>query len=534
MQAHRRPRGDITHNHETGTGRKGASKFRLKIDIPSFNGTLNIEAFLDWVTDVDRFFEHVEVPNEKRAAMVACRLKSSPAAWWDRQLRDRELQGKARVCTWRKMRGMIVDEYLPADYDQVLFQQYQCCQQNNRSVHDYTCEFNRLTTRTKLSESTSQQVAQYMEGLKPQIRNRIGIQHIKTLRDAKSFALKVEQMIHQNPFRNQQNSDRTRPTGQRAGDTPAQQNNEKKGATEGFKNTPAQQQQGGRPNPNPYSRPFMGKCYRCGGTGHTSNTCPERRTVNLAGKEIDEVEPEFCDPGGDSDMNDGDPDNDLLARVCRRVLTAPKVEDIQTQRHQLFRTRCTIKGKIFTILIDGGSMENIIGGKVARTLELQMEPHPNPYNLSRIATTSGGIRVAQCCKVPFSIGNYSDEIICDVVEGLDVCNIILGRPWQFDVGSCHDGRTNTYSFEKGGKRFVLLPLHCRKREPVVELVSLCSSWPDIKQEFWRTDTAFALVIKQEVSQERPSITKLPENIQLQLAEFADIRLATVTRHSTPY
>lgn len=128
MLAHRRPRGDITHNHETGTGRKGASELRLKIDIPSFDGTLNIEDFLDWVTDVDMFFEHVEVPSEKRAAMVAYRLKSGAAAWWDVQLCDRELQGKARVCTWRKMRGMIVDEYLRADYDQVLFQQYQRCQ----------------------------------------------------------------------------------------------------------------------------------------------------------------------------------------------------------------------------------------------------------------------------------------------------------------------------------------------------------------------------------------------------------------------
>ncbi|KAG6415636.1 hypothetical protein SASPL_123049 [Salvia splendens] len=371
MQAHRHPRGDIKHNHEMGTGRKGASEFRLKIDIPSFDGTLNIEDFLDWVTDVDRFFEHVEVLNEKRAAMVACRLKSVAAAWWDMQLRDRELQGKARVFTWRKMRGMIVDEYLPADYDQ--------------------------TTRTKLSESTSQQVARCMEELKPQIRNRIGIQHIKTLRNAKSFALKAEQMImiQQNPFRNQQNSDRTRPTGQTAGDTPAQQNNKKKGATEGFKNTPAQQQQGGR---KPQSKPLFSTIHG---------------------------EPEFCDPDGDGDMNDVDPDNDLLAGVCRRVLTAPKVEDSQTQRHQLFCTRCTIKGKIFTILIDGGSMDNIIGGKVARTLELQMEPHPNPYNLGWIATTSGGIHVAQRCK--------------------------------FDVGSCHDGRTNTYSFEKGVRDLYYYP-----------------------------------------------------------------------------
>ncbi|KAL1543967.1 hypothetical protein AAHA92_20876 [Salvia divinorum] len=137
---------------------------------------------------------------------------------------------------------------------------------------------------------------------------------------------------------------------------------------------------------------------------------------NLAGKEVDDEEAEFCDPDEDGSVNDDDPNDDLLAGVCRRVLTAPKVEDSQTQRHQLFRTCCTIKGKIFTILIDGESMENIIGGKVARTLELQMEPHPNPYTLGWIATTSGGIRVAQCCK--------------------------------FDVSSCHDGRTNVYSFEK--------------------------------------------------------------------------------------
>ncbi|KAG6384252.1 hypothetical protein SASPL_155938 [Salvia splendens] len=224
----------------------------------------------------------------------------------------------------------------------VLFQQYQRCQQNNRSVHDYTCEFNRLTTRTKLSESTSQRVARYMEGLKPQIRNRIGIQHIRTLRDAKSFALKAEQMIQQTLSATNKIVTEPDLRGRHQEKQPTQQISEKKGAVEGFKNTPAQQQLGGRPNTNPYSRPFMGKCYRCGGP-----------------------ETEFCDPDGDGDMNDGDSDNDLLAGVCRRV----------SGQHP--------------------SMENIIGGKVARTLESQMEPHPNSYTLGRIAATSGGIRVAQ-------------------------------------------------------------------------------------------------------------------------------------------
>ena len=40
-----------------------------------------------------------------------------------------------------------------------------------------------------------------------------------------------------------------------------------------------------------------------------------------------------------------------------------KQED-NTQRHQLFRTRCTINNKLFQLIIDSGSFENIIGREV--------------------------------------------------------------------------------------------------------------------------------------------------------------------------
>ncbi|XP_020678215.2 uncharacterized protein LOC110096542 [Dendrobium catenatum] len=40
---------------------------------------------------------------------------------------------------------------------------------------------------------------------------------------------------------------------------------------------------------------------------------------------------------------------------------------------------------------------------------------------------------------------------------MDVCHLILGRPWQFDTGVLYDGRTNSYSFEWKNRKMRLLP-----------------------------------------------------------------------------
>ena len=47
--------------------------------------------------------------------------------------------------------------------------------------------------------------------------------------------------------------------------------------------------------------------------------------------------------------------------------------------------------------------------------------------------------------------------MCDVMP-MDVCHVLLGRPWQFDRKSINDGKRNTYTIEKGGNKHTLLPL----------------------------------------------------------------------------
>ena len=53
--------------------------------------------------------------------------------------------------------------------------------------------------------------------------------------------------------------------------------------------------------------------------------------------------------------------------------------------------------------------------------------------------------------------------MCDVMT-MDVCYVLLGRPWQFYKNVVHDGRRNTYTFDKDGKKHTFIPMKDEREE----------------------------------------------------------------------
>jgi hypothetical protein len=56
-----------------------------------------------------------------------------------------------------------------------------------------------------------------------------------------------------------------------------------------------------------------------------------------------------------------------------------------------------------------------------------------------------------------------DEILCDVIP-MDVCHILLVRPWKYDRKVIHDGINNTYTLEKNGRTHMLLPIEDKEKK----------------------------------------------------------------------
>ena len=91
------------------------------------------------------------------------------------------------------------------------------------------------------------------------------------------------------------------------------------------------------------------------------------------------------------------------------------------------------------------------------SLHLTVEDHPHLYSLFWFKK-GNEIKVTKRSLVSFSIRKkYFDDVWCDVVP-MDACHILLGRQWQYDRATIHDGKRNTYTVLKEDQQFTLLPM----------------------------------------------------------------------------
>jgi len=219
------------------------------------------------------------------------------------------------------------------------------------------------------------------------------------------------------------------------------------------------------------------ECFKCGGHGHKQAECPNRRTIialadgsyDSQSEEEDEFNNVFADLNLDTceySAEDGTFElglnclaihpiptfahNDILhnvvspssdeitsadfdelladfpdlkhsimntpspSLVVRRVLSTQFVAAEQEQRHNLFQSRCKVKGQVCRFIIDGGSCNNIVSTLLVEKLGLQPRRHPHPYHIQWL-NNSGTVKVSAMICLSFSIGDYHGELDCDIV-----------------------------------------------------------------------------------------------------------------------
>ncbi|GJU34918.1 RNA-directed DNA polymerase [Tanacetum coccineum] len=435
----------------------------IRTEIPEFDGKLHPDDFLDWLQTVERIFDLRDIPDNVKVKLVAIKLKKYASLWWEHIQLQRYRNGKHKISSWNKMQRLLRAKFLPLTFKQDAYLDYQNLRQGSLSVEDLITEFERMRLRCGAEEDEEQMYADWLY----ELNKSVG-------RFQPSTRTSTQPQFAQKP-------------GPTKTDTPTV--------------TTA---------PLDTSGPL--RCFKCQGLGHLKRDCPNKQLVAF----VDDVEPKYDTENEDASVTLYPDQGEAL--IVRRVLTSvvtPPDNDTTWLRHNIFRTQCTSKGRVCTVIIDGGSCENMVAKTMVDKLGLPTTDHPDPYQLTWFRK-GNLVKVTQRCLVAFSIGNkYKDELRCEVVP-MDACHLLLGRPWLYDHQVKHDGFRNTYSFHKDGLHVTLAPLNPKDATPEVapmtkdEIVGLARQSPP------------GPILGLVVLEENTPISDVPHEVLPLLTEFSDI------------
>uniref|UniRef100_A0A2N9EJL2 Integrase catalytic domain-containing protein n=1 Tax=Fagus sylvatica TaxID=28930 RepID=A0A2N9EJL2_FAGSY len=120
--------------------------FDMKVDIPEFEGKMQPDDFIDWLTTVERIFNFKDVPENRKVKSCCHQAKET-------------------------------------------------CFNLELSVEEYTVEFDHLMIRCDVVEQEEQMIARYLNGLRVEISDVMQLQPYWTYNDVCKLAMKVEKQL---------------------------------------------------------------------------------------------------------------------------------------------------------------------------------------------------------------------------------------------------------------------------------------------------------------------------------------------------
>ncbi|XP_024009759.1 uncharacterized protein LOC112085027 [Eutrema salsugineum] len=312
------------------------------------------------------------------------------------------------------MKYLLRLRYVPEHYHRDLHKRFRKLTQGTRSLEEYFEEFEKLMNSLELEETEEALMAQFVDGLQERITRKVERVKYSGLHELLHLSVQVEQQIK--PKASLTNSNR----GNQPWQTSSSRTIDKGKAVEAdsrLKSKPTEAPKTNRPEPGKFQNTSQARtrditCFKCQGRGYYARDCLNQRVMIIT-------------PSGGYESQD-EPEEE----------PEDNEEDVEYP--------------------DTGSCTNVASKFMVNRLGLERIKHPRPYKLQWLDDATE-LKVTEQVTVPFSVGKYKDEDLCDFVP-MQAGHLLLGRPWQFDKATMQNGRTNFYSFTHFGCKYNLAPL----------------------------------------------------------------------------
>ncbi|XP_022859696.1 uncharacterized protein LOC111380384 [Olea europaea var. sylvestris] len=471
----------------------------IKLDAPTFDGCLDPSVFNQWVRDMNRFFAWYGVPEDRRVQFASLKLTGTAQLFWESVEDLLERRHAPPIGNWDEMKHRLEEKYLPQSYKGNLLDQWNVLTQGSRPVTEYVAQFDEFRMRYQVVEDEVMTLSRFRQGLRDDLRHELVLRGVTTLDHTYSF-VRDYKLVTRTPYRSRSDSR----TATSSASTPSPKSIL---GPPPSNTTPTSDSKGRGSEVSRTSSPLQ--CFNCKGFGHIASKCP-RRALVLKEHEgiVDEpLKDQVYKPKLEEfdDLEDSEDTflgciqaSPLIPQtprvgVVRCTLTQPRDTD-DWRHHAIFHTYIKINNKRCKVIVDSGSCINVVSMACVSRLGLKSVPHPQPYSVSWVDTSS--IAVKKRCLVPIQFLEYKDHIWRDVIS-MDVGHIILGRPWKIHLNPLPPKPVGPLETKKSVERKGLQSLVLRSLCVHLLVTQLCSLratnlYANVKKCSFFTDTVVFL------------------------------------------
>lgn len=549
---------------------------KVKFKIPPFDGKYDPDAYITWEIAVDQKFACHEFPENARVRAATSEFTEFASVWW---IEHGKKNPNNMPQTWDALKRVMRARFVPSYYARDMLNKLQQLRQGTKSVEEYYQELQMGMLRCNIEEGEESAMARFLGGLNREIQDILAYKDYANVTRLFHLACKAEREVQgrrasarsnvsagkSTPWQQRTTTSMTgrtlapTPSPSRPAPPPSSGDKPRASSTNSATKS-AQKPAGSASSVASTGRTRDVLCYRCKGYGHVQRDCPNQRVLVVkddggysSASDLDEATLALlaADDAGTKEPPEeqigADDAEHYESLIVQRVLSAQMEKAEQNQRHTLFQTKCVIKERSCRLIIDGGSCNNLASSDMVEKLALTTKPHPHPYHIQWL-NNSGKVKVTKLVRINFAIGSYRDVVDCDVVP-MDACNILLGRPWQFDSDCMHHGRSNQYSLIYHDKKIILLPMSPEAivRDDVAKATKaktennknikavgnnkdgiklkghcLLATKTDVNELFASTTVAYALVCKDALISIQDMQHSLPPVITNILQEYSDV------------
>ena len=165
------------------------------IEVVPYDRKLDTNVVLDWISNMEKFFEYENTPDNRKINIVVTRLKGHASLWWEHLQTDRQRRGKEKIKTWPKMVNKEKKKFLPTDYQVSLLRKMQNLKQRDMTMKEYTEEFYRLDIRFGHVDDDVEKITRYLNGMRSGIQDKISFVKLESVEEAYQYALKSKEIL---------------------------------------------------------------------------------------------------------------------------------------------------------------------------------------------------------------------------------------------------------------------------------------------------------------------------------------------------